>query len=344
MIHAAGTDGPLGPSREPDGRPVVVAGDESGYEGEKLVGGTTDVFAHGTVSLAPAAAAVVMAELRDRIRSPATEYKANHLQREKHRSVLLWLLGPTGPLLGHSHVCLIDKEFHLLGKLTEAVVADDFHATSPGLYRNPATDRIALRLYRHGRTELPPDWWEAFLLAANDVMRSKERPDGTTPGDVYGHMTGLLAHRAADGELADALTAVRMTAARAETFRERLRAESPAWPPLDPLLPAIVQGAMYWGAGGSPVELFHDRQNALSPERIRALTTAGGPRAVRLVESFVDPRIQLADILAGVARKIASEELRGNADGELISLLRPYVDPASIWVTHSGLLDVPAAE
>lgn len=41
--------------------------------------------------------------------------------------------------------------------------------------------------------------------------------------------------------------------------------------------------------------------------------------------------MQIADFLAGVARKIASDELNGNGDAELTSLLRPYVDVLSIW-------------
>jgi hypothetical protein len=50
-----------------------------------------------------------------------------------------------------------------------------------------------------------------------------------------------------------------------------------------------------------------------------------------LVDSTVDPRVQVADILAGTARKIASDELNDRGDAELTALLRPYVDPHSIW-------------
>jgi hypothetical protein len=49
------------------------------------------------------------------------------------------------------------------------------------------------------------------------------------------------------------------------------------------------------------------------------------------VHSRLDPRVQLADFLAGIARKIASDELNGRGDPALTALLRPYVDPASVW-------------
>jgi hypothetical protein len=50
-----------------------------------------------------------------------------------------------------------------------------------------------------------------------------------------------------------------------------------------------------------------------------------------LVDSRADPRVRVADLLAGVARKIASDELNDRPDPELTALLRPYVDASSTW-------------
>jgi hypothetical protein len=88
---------------------LEIACDESGYEGEKLIGSTTRYFAHASIRLSGAQAALVLAELRARIRSPATQYKATHLLREKHRPVLEWFLGAAGPIQGNGHVFLLDK-------------------------------------------------------------------------------------------------------------------------------------------------------------------------------------------------------------------------------------------
>jgi hypothetical protein len=52
---------------------------------------------------------------------------------------------------------------------------------------------------------------------------------------------------------------------------------------------------------------------------------------VRLVDSRADHRVQVADFLAGAAWRIAADELRGRGDTELTALLRPYIDPYSIW-------------
>jgi hypothetical protein len=96
-----------------------IACDESGYEGEKLIGSTTRLFAHASVRIPDPAA--VLTELRERIRSPATQYKANHLLREKHRPVLRWFLGPTGPVIGRGHVFLLDKAEFVRSALRSAL-------------------------------------------------------------------------------------------------------------------------------------------------------------------------------------------------------------------------------
>ncbi|MYQ34788.1 hypothetical protein GTW65_27835, partial [Streptomyces sp. SID4956] len=125
---------------------------------------------------------------------------------------------------------------------------------------------------------------------------------------------------------------------RAEAYRAGLL-DGPAVriPVLNPLLPAIVATAAYWsGPERRPVRLVHDRQNLLTPERIAWIEETARRSGValaelRLVVARDDPRVQLADFLAGIARKAAGDALRGNGDPELTALLRPYVDPASVW-------------
>jgi hypothetical protein len=250
---------------------LEIVCDESGYEGEKLVGGVTDVFAHASVRIDSEAAAACVAELRMRIRSPATMYKATHLLRSKHRQVLLWLLGSDGPLLGNARVFLVDKTYFLASGLVTFLGA------------RPSLTRFLYDASR--RTEEA----EAFLVAANDFLRT------------------------------------------------RYRDEQPVVSPLDPLLPAIVRAVEHWGAGGRPVAIAHDRQTTLSPERVVTLyRSAAGFAGLQQVDSFTDPRVQVADFLAGVARKIASDQLKGSDDAEVSALLGPYLDPASIWIDQTS--------
>ncbi|WP_433161754.1 hypothetical protein [Kribbella sp. CA-247076] len=246
---------------------LEISCDESGYEGEKLVGGVTDVFAHASVRIDEQTAADCITELRLRIRSPATMYKANHLLRSKHRSVLLWLLGPDGPLLGNAQVFLVDKTYFLASGLVTYLGA------------SPSRTRF---LYDAARRTADG---EAFLVAANDFLRT--------------------------------------------TFRD----EQPVVSPLDPLIPAIVRAVEHWGSDGRPVAIAHDRQTTLSPERVFTLRrSAPGFAGLEQVDSFTDQRVQVADFLAGVARKIASDQLKGADDTEVSALLRPYVDRESLWI------------
>ena len=76
--------------------PLEIACDESGSEGEKVVGGTTRMFAHASVDIDVALAAGCIVELRGRTRSPAEEYKASVVLRTQNRSALVWLLGDGG--------------------------------------------------------------------------------------------------------------------------------------------------------------------------------------------------------------------------------------------------------
>ncbi|NGN64575.1 DUF3800 domain-containing protein, partial [Streptomyces sp. A7024] len=101
----------------------------------------------------------------------------------------------------------------------------------------------------------------------------------------------------------------------------------------DLLFPALARTVAAWGAGGREVDVVHHTQNALTEERVDRLRQEPGvPLAgLRFADPEDDPRIQFADFLAGVARKISSDELGGHGDPELTELLRPYLDPASVW-------------
>jgi hypothetical protein len=302
---------------------IEIACDESGYEGEKLIGGTTRVFAHASVRLSPQAATDCILELRERIRSPAREYKAGHLLREKHRSALIWFLGTEGPVLGASVVLLVDKTFRLVDNLAEALSAGQASRTA------------AVTLYRHGAATFGNRRWETFLDTFNDLVRAKDGFSETVAAASFQHATGLLELGSVSGPVGRILSPLELDAAAAVT-RARAMGRSNGVPVLDPLIPAIARAVSFWGGKGDPVSMVHDRQNLLTKARIARLEelvgeTAPGLERFALVDSLSDQRVQVADFLAGVARKIAEEELNGRSDPELAVLLSPYVDRSSSW-------------
>jgi hypothetical protein len=295
----------------------AIACDESGYEGEKLIGTTTDVFAHASVRMDAVAAADCLRELRDRIRSPALEYKANHLLRARSRPVLEWLLGPSGPLPGNARVYLVDKAFLVVGSVVDVLLGERADA--------------AVTLYRDGPRTFGPEQWETFLVSANQLLRAKDRLDGATPVDSFFRTVEGLPTAGAPVDAV--LRQLRQARPRADSYRVRLRKCPELASVLDPLVPAIARAVVHWGSGSGTVCVVHDRQRALSEERIAQLRRASGGLLgqVVLVDSRTDARVQIADVLAGTARKISSDELNNRGDARLTSLLRPYVDPHSIW-------------
>jgi hypothetical protein len=299
--------------------PVValteIACDESGYEGERHAGAVTDVFAHASVAVPVDVAAECLRLTRARIGSPATEYKANHLLRLRSRPVLEWFLGADGPMLGHAHVYLVDKPYLLLTRLTGALLPDE-----------PDAARV-LR-------ELPADpGWVAFLDAANDLLRVRPRTDD--PVSSFYRAVDGFDPATTTGPAHPVLRQLAGTRPRALRYRAELQAEPPLLPALDPLFPALVRAAEHWRRPGTALRIVHDRQKTLTDERIDGLCRQlgdAGPVELTLADWPQDPRVQVADFVAGIAQRLATEALHGRGNAALLSLLRPYLDPCSVWV------------
>jgi hypothetical protein len=115
---------------------------------------------------------------------------------------------------------------------------------------------------------------------------------------------------------------------------------------MEPLLPALNRTIRYWGSYTQTLSVVHDEQSALTPERIADMATAFAASdqsghqltEVRLVDSRREPRVQLADFVAGIARRLAADELKGRADPEIITLLGPLIDHESVWAESSSLV------
>jgi hypothetical protein len=295
---------------------LEIACDESGSEGENLIGGVTDVFAHASARLTLEAANSCVEELRERIRSPALEYKANHLLREKHRPTLVWLLGPSGPIHGNAHVHLIEKTFFALTKMVELLTEENID--------------LARVLYHDGPTTFGHSSWEMFLRSFNNLMRIKIRHE--VPSSAFYTQLDTLRATGPRGQVHEILDLIHRAKPHADAVRAHLLDNYPRLiPPLDPLIPAIVHTVAHWSNGQNRVAIIHDQQTTLSQDRIAQLSQIIRLAGLTLVDSRSDARVQVADFLAGVARKIASEELNNRGDAELTALLRPYVSSSSIW-------------
>ncbi|HEY6737766.1 MAG TPA: DUF3800 domain-containing protein [Actinopolymorphaceae bacterium] len=327
--------------------------DESGFDGANLVRGNTDVFSHASVRLSGDAAADTIREVRERLRSSAREYKASRLLREKRNTVVKWLLGTSGPLYGKAHVHLTDKRFFVVSRVLDLLLGEARETAHLGLHQDDDIRRLSRALYTRGEEALGADTWSALLDAALDLISTGKRRCAEASIDGFFGLIGELRGRASLPGVAAIIERLAGARPREDTFRAAVFENPKLLPSLEPFIPAIVQAVVHWTADGRVVSIVHDEQSAITRQRIAqleeifshphptlfAVSLRGRLEGVTLVDSRAEPRVQVADFLAGAARKIASEELAGRGDPELTTLLRPYVDRFSIWPANTWATD-----
>ncbi|MGW4155604.1 DUF3800 domain-containing protein [Micromonospora chersina] len=316
--------------------PVVeIACDESGFSGTNLLHSNAPVITHASVDLGVDEAVGLITALRSGFRFSPHEFKSGQFLRGPGAAEALeWFLGA---LRGRASVHLVDKEFFLVTRIVDLLLAEPSYAAGTRLAQDhrPA----ALALYRAGRSAGSD--WGAFLAAFVDLVRTKRRhPDHGTVQRFFDARDALA--RTALGTRAAAVLDG-LGPARVWSVVTRLDNEDRSIPPpLEPLLPALAETVLTWSGGQRQVLVTHDEQSALTADRLtrlqRALADHGAAPAAGtvgalpvgvsplaglvMVDSRDDPRVQVADLLAGVARR--SPEIRNDA------LLQPLLSPTSL--------------
>ncbi len=342
--------------------PVVeVACDESGFSGTNLLDAATPVFTHASVDLGLDEAADLVEGLKSGSSWPPGEFKSGQLLRgPRARETLEPLLAA---LTDRAHVHVVDKELFLATRVVDLLLAEPSYAdgTSLSVDLRPA----ALALYRAGRSRGSD--WHAFLSCFVELVRTKKRhpTERRLVGAFFRTRDALaegLGTRGVDAAAGAVLAALTRTRTRA--VLARLAGDDPAVPPpLEPMLPALAETVLFWSAGRRQVLVVHDEQSALTATRLRRLqqTLAEAPEWVGrrspapdgsgvdvsalgqlsplagliTVDSRDDPRVQVADLLAGVARR--SPEIDRDP------LLRPFLTSTSLRDPAGGDVLDPAA-
>jgi len=318
---------------------LEVACDESGFAGGNLVGtGNSVVFAHASISLGAATAAELLRQVHRAIGAKGGEYKSAELMRPRHRAVLRSLLGPASPLPEASHVHLIDTRFFVLARILDVLVGPGLVAGPDRPGTDPRLRALALTLYRSGEQAYGSERWQEFLTGAANLVRTNNRWLPKDPIELFYATLREMARHQADRNVAAVIASLQHTRSVAEATREAHLRDRTLSPLMEPLIPAVLRAVEFWGARAASIALIHDEQSALTPARIAEIAAAfaanhPGHRLteVRRVDSRYDPRIQIADFLAGIARRLAYDQLRGQPDAELMTLLLPLVDPGSAW-------------
>ena len=318
------------------GTVVEIACDESGFSGTNLLDAATPVIAHASVDLCVDEAVELIAALRSRFQCSPNEFKSGQLMRDPQAGESLeWFLRA---LRGRAHVHLVDKEYFLVTRIVDLFLAEPSYAAGTRLTRHHRPAAIAL--YRAGRSGGPD--WGVFLAAFVDLVRTKGRRQlDRSFVDRFFQARDALAR---DGlgapaeAVLDGLTRTRVCAVVTRLTED----DRSIPPPLEPLLPALAETVLLWSRGQRQVLVMHDEQSALTAGRLRRLQQAladgaglsatgidgGSPTRVSplaglvTVDSRDDPRVQVADLLAGMAR-------RSPETGYEV-LLQPFLSPTSL--------------
>ncbi len=301
------------------GAVVEIACDESGFSGTNLLHSTTPVITHASVDLDAGEAIGLITALRSGFRFSPHEFKSGQFLRGPGSGEALeWFLTA---LNGRAHVHLVDKEFFLATRIIDLLLAEPSYAAGTRLAQH---DRpAALALYRAGRSTGGD--WGVFLGSFVELVRVKRRhPGRRTVQRFFEARDALL--RDGLGAAADAVLD-RLSPAHVSAVLTRLDNDDRSIPPpLEPMLPALAETVLFWSDGQRQVLVVHDEQSALTADRLlrlrQVLINEGGPSAAGagkagalpagvsplaglvMVDSRDDPRVQVADLLAGVARRL----------------------------------------
>ena len=317
---------------------VEIACDESGFSGSNLLDAATPLFTHASVDLRIDEAVELIRALRSGFQWSLNEFKSGQLRRGPQAGEALeWLLAA---LNGRAHVHVIDKEFFLVTRIVDLFLVEPSYAAGTRLTQDHRS--AALTLYRAGRAS--GRQWRVFLAAFVELVRTKRRrqPDRSVMERFF-QARDSLARVGLGAEAENVLDGLSRT--RVWAVLTRLAHDDRSIPPpLEPMLPALAETVLFWSGGQRQVLVIHDEQSALTADRLRRLQQAltdgvdpsaadsheaGAPRAsvsplagLVTVDSRDDPRVQVADLLAGVARRTPNIGASGP--------LQPFLSPTSL--------------
>jgi hypothetical protein len=317
---------------------VQIACDESGFSGTNLLHPSMPVITHASLDLSPSEALDLIAALRSGFRFSPDELKSGRFLRDPSAGEALeWFLRE---LHGRAHVHLIDKEYFLVTRVVDLFLAEPTYAAGTRLTQ--VQRQAALTLYR--LRHMAGSDWRAFLDAFIGLVpiKRRHRPDHRLVERFFQARDSLL-RGGLGAEASRTLGALSRT--RVIAVVARLTDDDRSIPPpFEPLLPALAETVLFWSGGQRRVLVIHDEQSALTADRLsrlqqtlaeRAPVSSAGVDGARsspalvsplaglvAVDSRDDPRVQLADLLAGVARRWP-----GTIDD---SPLQPFLSPTSL--------------
>jgi hypothetical protein len=301
------------------GAVAEIACDESGFSGANLLDPASPLITHASVDLCVGDAVELITALRSRFPLSPSEFKSGQFLRNPAAEALDWFLAA---LRGRAHVHLVDKEYFLVTRIVDLLLEEPSYADGTRLTQEHRPAALFLYRARH----VAGHDWRVFLAAFVELVQIKRRrqPDGLAFERFFQAREALLRDRlgAQAEDVLDGLSRARVRAVLARL----IAGDRSIPPPLEPMLPALAETVLFWSGGTRQVLVTHDEQSALTADRLSRLQqvladgassppddadeTGSLPAGISplaglvMVDSRNDPRVQVADLIAGMARRL----------------------------------------
>lgn len=316
----------------------VVAFDEAGNTGEDLLNADQPVFSLASVGL-PISTASALAV------SQGSELHFRKARRSKSgRSAILHVL--TDPALSRDTIRVVGlhKQFSVVAKMVDLLVEPLAARASYDLYSEGTHLALSNLLFGTLPVVLGKDPWTRVLKdfvamcreptkeLRRSFIQTLEKTALNADERTAGHLK-LLAAGTALGEFGES-----------------------GIPDLDPAPPCLIALAHAWAADGAPFSILHDDRKELrrwepylagywqerkDPETFvlfngRSITYPLPVKGLKMAASEADPRLQVADVVAGAAQMVLAAQIGVSPDPKFASTLREATSIMS-WFVHGNV-------
>lgn len=325
--------------------PLVVGCDESGNDGENLLLGNTRVFTHASVAMPVASAEALMAEIRERTGSESIEIKSRTILQNRHKSVARWLLSHPD-MRTFSSVLVTHKRYFLSTKLFDSTVEEVASARGFDLYASGLA-LSGVTLLHFLAPKLYGEAWEEVLNSFQFFLRAREAGGAIVALAKFSEaLQGLPEQKESPLSMVHSMMLEGVTHLGSLSELQLGVGIASRLQTGDPLLSAIGSTVGYWyHREDRPIQVLHDETPILTPGQVslirQAFETAEliAPSIRSRRQEFAgletrdskdDPRIQVADILAGIAREVFEVANRGRQH-PLLQEVMPLVSGETMW-------------
>jgi hypothetical protein len=320
--------------------------DESGGDGENLINATHAVYSQGSVNLTIDEAIDFVADIRNAADVRGGELKARAALKHINEQDLVDILDRHRLAEDRANIYLAEKKYFLAGKIVSLLIEEQAH--QDGVVLPPEAQRaMAGLLADEGASSVGSSGWTSLLNSFNFLIKRQPRRGGKSKvGAADAFCIELNQARSHAKVPVQPLLELAWEGRHHVSAFEN--ADDSVLRELDPTVPALAAVAATWSLrlDGAEFSILHDVHWALTAEACEIVRKAapamywkpgGGVLAVLTGASDIDPRLQAADVVAGIGREVALRTVEGHTADALTEAVVPLLDISSMHSPRSPL-------